>query len=142
MIIRKANISDLKQIINIFIKENSKKPYYEKWSTKSALIKINNYFKNDKINVIIVENKLAGFIIYNEVLTSKGKNLWVHELFIDSNFQNKGLGTALMNNLAKTYSKKISSINLLANRNASAYNFYKKLKYKELDESAFMYKKL
>ena len=141
--IRKARKKDLKDISNIFRKETSKKPYFQKWTQKTAVEKINEFFKRDDIYLILIEEEIIGFIILKLSVGETGKSAFVDELWLKSGHQGKGIGTTLMRYIEDTYKDKgIKSISLISDIRSNAFCFYKKLKYKPYNDFVLMSKKL
>jgi len=141
MKIRKATKKDFKEISEILIKESSKKPYNEKYTVKIALKETINLSKNE-LYVATNEKEVIGFIASN-ITSDDKKKAYIGELWLKPNYQKKGIGKILVKFIEDKYKKKgIKIIRLVAKRNAGAFRFYKKLKYKEHKELVFMEKKL
>lgn len=141
MKIRKATKRDFKEIAEILIKESSKKPYNEKYTVKIALKEITNLSKNE-LYVAVNEKEIIGFIASN-ITSDDKKKAYVGELWIKPNYQKEGIGKAFVKFIEDKYKKKgVKIIRLVAKRNAGAFKFYKKLKYKEHKELVFMEKML
>jgi len=141
MKIRKATKKDFKEIVDILIKESSKKPYNEKYTVKIALKEIINLSKNE-LYVSVNKKEIIGFIASN-ITSDDKKKAYISELWLKPNYQKKGIGKALVKFIENKYKKKgINIIRLVAKRNAGAFKFYKKLKYKEHRTLVFMEKKI
>jgi|TARA_Y100000294_G_C8446766_1_gene293040 ribosomal protein S18 acetylase RimI-like enzyme len=141
MKIRKARKEDFKEIAEILIKESSKKPYDEKYNLKRALKEIIKFSK-DELYVAINKKEITGFIASSITLDNKQK-AYVNELWLKSIYQGKGIGKVLVKFIEEKYKKKgVNTIRLVAKRNAKAFDFYKKIKYKEYRELVFMEKRL
>jgi len=141
MKIRKAKKEDFKEIAEILIKESSKKPYNDKYTLKTALKEINKFAKND-LYVSTNEKEIIGFIASN-ITSDNKKKAYVNELWLKPVYQGKGIGKSLIKFIEEKYKKKgVKIMRLVAKRNAKAFGFYKKIKYKEYRELVFMEKKL
>jgi len=141
MKIRKARKKDLKEIAKIFREESAKKPYNTKYSLASALKGVLEMFECD-LYVAMDEKKIAGFVASHIIRSTKMK-AYIDELWIKDNYQGSGIGKMLMGFIENTYARKgLRGILLVARKKAGAYNFYKKLKYREPGEMVFMEKKL
>jgi len=141
--IRKATPKDLKKVSEIFRVEYAKKPYYERWNEKTALRRIKTYYKELKIHVAEVEKEIVGLIIFSEYLWDNGMRGFVEEFVVDSKFQGKGIGKALLKSVEKIYKKKgYKSIALIASTKAKAYNIYRKKGYKQEKQFVYMKKRL
>lgn len=142
MKIRKATKKDFKEIFKLMQKEYLKH-YKEKWSEKNALKTISYYSKIGKIFVAEIDKKVVGFIIIREEYYNEGKRMMVEEFVVNGNYQGKGIGKQLMT-FVEDYCKKnkIISIWLITNKKAAAFQFYKKIGYKLLDDTAYFEKVL
>ena len=141
MKIRQALKTDLKDIAKILMNESSKKPYNEKYNFKGALREITGMFKQE-IYVAVNEKEIIGFIASN-INQSNRKKAYIGELWLKPSHQRKGIGKALLGFIERKYKNKgVKFIRLVAQRNAEAFNFYKKVKYKEYKSLVFMEKKL
>lgn len=140
--IRKANKKDLIEMAEIFRIESSKKPYDQKWTKKTALEKVKKCLKEQDVFVTIVEDKIVGFITSYREPDNKNK-AYVDEFWISKEFQGRGIGRKVMQFVEKFYKAKgVEMIHLVAGRKAGAYRFYRKLNYKESEESVFLEKVL
>lgn len=143
MIIQKATKKDLKDIAEIFRIEGSKPPYNRKRTLKKVLGMIKEDFISSDVYIAIIDNKTIGFLIAKRDSGIK-KKLWINELWILKEYQGKGLGKKIMNEIEKIYKKRgIKEFELAADtRKGGAFGFYKKLNYR-LDKSiVFMNKKI
>ena len=143
MKIRKATKKDLKGIGKLIIEEFNKPPYHDGWTAKSAQKTLNNYF-NIGYGLIAVENKeIVGAVIIRDDPYAKGLYIVIEELIVKSNVQGKGIGKKLIKEVEKiAKKKKAHSIYLYTHRKSGAFNFYKKLGYKESKGMATMGKVL
>ncbi len=141
MKIRKATKKDLKEIAEIFRIETAKKPYFQDWTKKTAFDKISNSLKEEEMYVIMVDNKLVGFVTLKP--DNKNKEVYVDELWLKLDYQGKGLGKALINFIEKEARKEgMKKIILMANQKAGAVKFYEKLNYKEKHRFVYFVKEL
>ena len=142
MKIRKAKKSELKETSELFKAESAKKPYFQKWTNENALKKINDLSKKGDI-YIVIEKKIIGIIVLEISVGSLGKNAYVHEFWLKSDYQGKGLGKKFMKFIENKYKKKgVQLISLTSNKTSKAFGFYKKLKYKPDNKYILMEKKL
>jgi len=141
MKIRKSTKKDFKEIAEILMEESSKKPYNEKYTLKIAIREIRN-FSQDELYVATTEKRIIGFIA-TQVTSETEKRAYIQELWLRLDYQGKGIGKNLVEFIEKMYKKKgIKIIRLTAKKNARAFNFYKKIKYKEIKDLIYMEKKL
>jgi ribosomal protein S18 acetylase RimI-like enzyme len=140
--IRKSIKKDLKEISEIFRIESAKKPYFQKWTKKTAFEKINEFFNKDDLFIAIKDNKIVGFVI-SYIEDDNKKKAYADELWLRQDYQGKGIGSSLMKFIENMYKNKgVEIIQLIAKKQAGAFKFYKKLKYKESDENVFLVKRL
>jgi ribosomal protein S18 acetylase RimI-like enzyme len=141
MKIRKAKKEDFKEMAKIMLVESSKKPYNEKSTLGRDISAVKKLAKNE-LYVAVNEKEIMGFIAAN-IISKKEKKAYIDELWLKPIYQMKGVGKALVKFIEDTYKKKgIRIIRILVKRNAGAFNFYKKMKYKEYKELVFIEKKL
>lgn len=141
MKIRKATKKDLNEIAKILMKESAKPPYNEKYNMKIALREVNNFSKNE---LYIAENEknILGFIA-SSITADDKKKAYINELWLKVEFQGKGIGKSLVKFIEDFYKKKgVKIIRLVSKRSSKAFEFYKKIKYKEYKELVFMEKKI
>ena len=141
MKIRKAKKEDFKQIADIVIKESSKKPYNEKCKLKIVLKEIAAFSKYD-LYVAVNGREIMGFIA-SKIIENNNKKAYIDELWLKSIYQGKGVGKMLVKFIEERYKKKgVKIIRLVTRRDAKAFSFYKKIKYKEYKKLIFMEKKI
>lgn len=90
-----------------------------------------------------VRREVVGLIVFVLVNNKNGKRAYMDELWVKSNYQGKGIGKELVmffENFCKE--KRAGVVDLIAHREANAYEFYKKQGYSESDEFVFMSKNL
>ena len=140
MKVRKAKLTDLKEIVEILITEASKSPYNEKFTPGSAKKDVLEFFRHD-LYVVIDGKKIIGFIA-SHIVSSDKKKVYIDELWIKHDYQGRGAGKMLVKFIENMYKKKgLSTIRLTTKKKAKAYGFYNKLKYKDAD-LVYMEKKL
>ena len=141
MKIRRATKKDFKEIAEILIKESSKKPYNEKYNLKIALKEISGFSKSE-LYLAVNEKEIVGFIA-SSITPDNKKKAYINELWLRPIYQGKGIGKSLVRFIEEKYKKKgVKTIRLVSKKNAKAFGFYKKIKYKEYKEMVFMEKKL
>ena len=114
--IEKFNKKDIDAVMQIWKKENIKAHYFiskEYWENNYEYVK--KVLPDSEIYVYTNKNKIEGFIGIN--------NNYIEGLFIDTNSQNKGIGTTLLNKVKRE--KKRLTLNVYK-KNKKAINFYKK----------------
>jgi len=132
MKIRRARQRDLKRISEIFRKEFAKKPYNERWTEKTALKRITNYFKDNYFFVLEEDKIIAGFLIGEIYLWDKGMKGGLSEVIVLSEYQGKGYGKKLISYFENFLKQnKIKKIQLMSVKSSKAFKVYNKLGYKE-----------
>ncbi|HJX50554.1 MAG TPA: GNAT family N-acetyltransferase [Candidatus Nanoarchaeia archaeon] len=131
--IRKFKRTDINRLVEIFRQEYKKKPYNEKWKKESAKSYIGG--KSRYFFVAIEGKAIVGFIQGNLYPWHDGLRGHINEIVVDSKYQRKGIGKALIKFIIKQFKKKkANTIALSAKRKANAFKFYKKLNFKDEGE--------
>ena len=140
MKIRKATKKDIKEIVDLFIEESSKKPYNEKWAKGKALKEVKEFLE-DELYVAVIEKKIIGFIASN-INNDDRKKAYIRELWLRPEHYRKGIGRQLVKLIEGLYKKKgVKLIRLVTKKKAQAFKFYKKIKYNQSKELVFMERK-
>ena len=143
MKIRKATKKDFKEIANLMNEEFSKPPFNEKSNLKDILKSIRFFHKIGTIKIAIKDEKMVGVIVFKQEQYWEGLSILIEDLVVRKDFQKKGIGKLLINDLEKdAKKKKISAIYFLTHKKASAIKFYKKLGYKLRPNTVFFRKVL
>ena len=143
MKIRKSTKKDLKEISNLMNEEFSKPPFNEKSNLKDILKSIRFFHKIGTIKIAIENKEIVGVIVFKQEQYWEGPSILIEDLAIRKNFQRKGIGKLLINDLEKdAKKKKISAIYFLTRKKSSAIKFYKKLGYKLRPNTVFFRKVL
>ncbi len=132
-IIRKAKISDMKEVLSM-IKElaNYEKAEVEVHLSLEKLIK--DGFGDQKLyEALVVETKgkLCGYAIYyNAYSTWKGRAFYLEDIFVRKEFRNKGIGEKLFKQVIKiAIKRKAKRVDWqILKWNSPAINFYKKMR--------------
>ncbi len=141
MQIRKTEKEDLPRLAKIFRIEKAKKPYSQRLTNKEALDKIKNSLRAKKVYTLEVNGRAEGFFICE--VRKKKKQIYLDELWISKKNQGKGYGKSIMKFIEKDCRKRgFKEITLVADRNANASEFYKKIGYKVKNEWLYMIKRI
>ena len=142
MKIRKVTKKDFEYMAKLIVKEFAKPPYNDKWTKKEAIDSIKSDLSKGESYVAEEGNKIAGFIVVTKQISGK-TYLFIENLVVDENYQRRGIGKKLVEEIERRYIKKRDVvISLSVNKKSMAYKFYKKLKYKENKNNINMSKKL
>lgn len=113
--IREFEDNDIDNIMQIWKSENIKAHNFiskEHWENNYEYVK--NILPNAKIYVFIVKEKIVGFVGVN--------NNYIEGIFVDTNNQSNGIGTALLNKVKERRNNLTLSV---YKKNTNAINFYK-----------------
>jgi len=139
--IRKAKKKDWVSIAKIFLRESTKAPYNQKWTDKTAFDKFKDGLKNQDVFVVEIDSKIIGFVIIST--TSDKEKRFLDEFWIKKEHQGQGFGKEIMKFVERFYkSNGVKKLELVADRRANAFKFYKKLGYKENNDLVFMNKRI
>lgn len=144
--IRRAKTEDIEEILSLLKIVN--KVHYDlyptifKLETKYGIDELKNIICDDnkKIFVYVEDNKVLGYLftvhkeIKNDRLLCDTKELYIDDLCVDLNSQNKGIGHKLFE-YVKEYAKEnnYNKITLnVWNLNVSAFNFYENIGFKKI----------
>lgn len=114
--IRKFEKNDINDVLQIWKSENIKAHNFisrEYWENNYSFVK--EALPNAEIYVYITKEKIIGFIGLN--------NNYIEGIFVDTNHQCNGVGTALLNKVKENKNKLTLSVYM---KNTDAVNFYKK----------------
>ena len=104
--LKQTKKQDLPILSEIYRIEFSKPPYNESWTFKKAINQMNNFFKNDDVYTIFVDNEIAGFIVVNPNFMCPGEVAFGEEMAVREDLQNKGIGTFVLKEMFKVYKQK------------------------------------
>jgi len=143
MIIRKASRKDFEEISEIIKEEYGKRPYNERWTISNAVKTLDYYSNWGRIYVAEIDKKIVGFMVIHKEFYNHGPKLHIKEIAVNSRFQGKGVGKALMEK-AEEFAKNhnIKTIYLFTSSDAKAFEFYKKIGYSHSKKTVFLDKEL
>ena len=129
-----ATKNDLKKIIEIYYENSIKPPYNNKWTLKTATLKIHLSFKNtDHIFVAKLGKEVIGFLIAMKYYWWDGWRIYIDEISVSERYQNRGIGKLLLDKIESIAKAKNNPIiTLYSDNNAKqATKFYDKYGYKK-----------
>jgi len=142
MIIRKANLKDIKEIAKLMLDEFKRPPFNERASLNSVLKSLNFYFKIGKIYVAVIEKEITGVVVFKIEQYWEGPVIIIEDLAVKERYKKQGLGKLLMNKVEDYADKnKIKGIYFKTNKKSPAVKFYQKHGYKIRKDIVFMEKK-
>ncbi|MBS3082164.1 GNAT family N-acetyltransferase [Candidatus Pacearchaeota archaeon] len=137
--IRKIEEKDYDRIAILIIQEFSKSPYNDKWTKKEALGSIKSDLKKGQGFVALENNQVVGFILFTKEKIDK-TYIFIENLVVDEKYQKKGIGRKLVQEVENKIKEGI--LTLSVNKKSKAYNFYKKMRFKENKINVNMSKRL
>ncbi len=143
MKIQKAKKKQLREIAELMLKEFAKPPYSQKESIEEVIKSLKFYFKLGEIYIYVKNKEILGVILIKKELYWEGPTILIEEFVVKKNSQNYGIGTKLIKFVEDKYIKKgYTQFKLMTNRKTSAFDFYKKRKYKLDKDMVSMTKKI
>ena len=127
MIIRECQFANLADCANLLKQAYSKPPYNEKWDIDNAFSYLKRFWNIEPQScfVALESDSLIGDIFAYSYPWHNERLYYIQELFVKLNHRRKGIARELLNSLCYT-GKKIN-VWLVANENAEATSFYKKV---------------
>ena len=127
------NKSEISKVLDLYIKVFAESPYNEIWSRESAYEDLAESFESGREYCLYAEEKgsIVGLVFCRQHTGYDGFHLIIEDMAIDKKYRSRGVGTAMIKRLEELAREKhIASIDLLANIQAKASDFWKKLGYK------------
>ena len=144
IIFRKITLEDQGEIVDLFINLYKNEPWNETWDKNIAQNKIDDFLNSnitENYCVTDMDNKIIGVLLGRRQYYIDGKELYVDEFFVDTNYQNQGIGKKFMEFIEEEMKQKeYSCIILLTEKSFPSEYFYSKIGFKTKDETIFMYK--
>ena len=142
--VEEISIDHKNEVKEIFLDVFTKEPWNDRWDEETQ---INNYLDDlmDNKNSLSIgffkDNKMIGISLGYIFHWWKGDEYYIKEFGIQSDSQNMGYGSIFLQELGEfLLAKGIRAISLTTDRNISAYNFYKKNGFIDLDDTIFLAK--
>ena len=136
--------NDLIKCTETFIKVFNDEPWNDEWTfPKAQKYLLDFYNAPGFLGVIALDNKeVIGFIFGVQRTWWSGNEFYIHEMCVESQHQNKGIGKSLLDHLIKLLGNDISNITLLTDRGIPAEDFYKKNGFEEIERLIFLSKNI
>lgn len=137
---KKFTENDLVKCTKTFIEIFNDHPWNDKWTVERAEHYLSDYYHTPGFTGVLAleENEIVGFIYGVSKVWWDGNEFYIHEMGVKRNFQNKGIGKALLNHLIKELdSSDINNFALLTDRGVPAEEFYKRNGFKEIERLVF-----
>lgn len=130
--LKKTKQEDFSKLAKICVEEFSKQPYNEPWTTQKALKKLEIFSRYCDIWNVLYEKGIIGFIIVNPNQWCPGEIAFGEEMAINSQYQNKGIGTEVLKEITAIYKNKgFSKFMGITNTNSKNFYIHQKLGFKE-----------
>jgi len=102
------------------------------WDVEEELALFQNAWQSQNISLIIVEKKRAGMFILEE----HDNHLWLAEIQITAQYQNRGVGTEVIQQLIAKARKQNTSLRLrVLHANHRAYQLYLRMGFQCVDKA-------
>lgn len=143
--IRKMEMKDIDACADILCSVYNNELWQCRWTVDTAKAYLTDYFKTEKFVGFIIENNnnICGAIFCHEKIWWNNSEIFIDEMFIKPQIQNKGYGTQLIK-AVEGYVKEhnLAGITLSTNRYTPAPKFYKKNGFCCAEHVMFMYKEI
>jgi len=136
--------NDLIKCTETFIKVFNDEPWNDEWTFTNAQKYLLDFYNTPGfLGILAIENKeVIGFIFGVHRTWWSGNEFYIHEMCVESQRQNRGIGKSLLDYLIKSLGNKISNITLLTDRGIPAEEFYKKNGFEEIERLIFLSKNI
>jgi len=136
--------NDLIKCTETFIKVFNDDPWNDEWKFPKAQKYLLDFCRTPGfLGILAIENKeVIGFIFGVNRTWWSGNEFYIHEMCVESQRQNSGIGKSLLDYLIKSPGNNISNITLLTDRGIPAEAFYKKNGFEEIERRVFLSKNI
>ena len=143
--IKKFTNGDLQKCCELFIDVFNGSPWNDAWINETAYTYLQELTDNKRFfGYTLWDNGLMiGATFCHMKNHYKGDEIFIDEMFISPDFQRKGYGMKLMNEI-ETFAKANSciSITCLTGKGKPAFEFYEKFGCKHMEHLVFMHKRM
>lgn len=143
--IRKMIVSDIDSCAEILCDVYNNEMWQCRWDVDTSKAYLNDYFEANKFVgfTLEIDGKVCGAMFCHEKIWWNNSEIFVDEMFVHPDFQQKGYGSELII-AAEQYVKehKLAGFTLSTNRYAPAPQFYKKNGFVDCDHVLFMGKEV
>lgn len=125
--------SEIKKVIELFIKVFSETPYNEKWKQESVLKRLNDIYERGKGYCVYLEQegKPVGFAFGYKQEWDDGTHIMLEDVGVHPDYRRHAVASTMLQDIERTARQEnITSIDLLADQRAKALLFWKKQGYK------------
>lgn len=143
--IRKMTLSDINSCAEILCYVYNNEMWQCRWSFDTSRAYLIDYFEANQFVgfTLEIDGKVCGAMFCHEKIWWNNSELFIDEMFVHPDLQQKGYGSELIN-AAEEYVKehKLAGFTLSTNRYAPAPQFYKKNGFVDCDHILFMGKEV
>ncbi|ETP70386.1 GNAT family N-acetyltransferase [Planomicrobium chinense] len=133
--------SDLLRCTDVFIEVFNREPWNDEWEPEKAKQYLLDFYHTPGFLGLVAQEgeEVIGFLFGVHRVWWSGDEFFVHEMCVNSNLQNKGIGKALMDRLLEELeARSITHLSLLTDRGIPAEVFYKKNGFTEVERLVFL----
>ena len=145
MTVRAINKEDIAEVAEIYMSAYNKIPWNYNWRLEDAIIYLKEYFDCPQfVGFVLMEgNEVAAALFAHKKTWWTGNQLFIDELFVNSEKQGLGYGRVLMQHAEKYCSQNdLKMITLMTNKFMPALKYYESIEYMKVDPYVFMFKQL
>lgn len=141
MEIRKLTEEDLSSAADILMAVYNNELWMCRWEKEKAVAYLKDFFDHKKfVGYVAMENeKVIAALFAHEKIWWNNDEVFIEEMFVLPEYQQKGIGTKLISEVMKYVDeKKLAGITLSTNKYAPAPLFYKKNGFIDCEHVLFM----
>ena len=145
MNIRKMSKSDIPPCAEIMCSVYNNELWQCRWTIGTAEEYLNDFFDMKKFfGFVLLENEqITGGIFAHEKVWWNNSEVFIEEMFIHPDFQRKGYGSLLLDEIEKYVKEnKLAGVTLSTNKYAPAPLFYRKNGFTDCEHVIFMAKEI
>ena len=138
-------MNDLQKCSDLYVRVFNSEPWNDEWTSETAHTRLLELSENKRFlgYTLWESDELIGAVFCYEKTFFKGNEIFIEEMWISPNYQHKGHGKILIDEVEK-YAKEngFTSVVLITGKDKPAFNFYKKYEYNHLEFLACMHKRI
>ena len=136
--VRLLEEKEIPQLAEVFMRSFNASAFEEKWTQETAEVFLNHFFKKqpDLFFVAVADSKIVGGAVTEITPYWFGNMMEKSELFVDPDFQNKGVSKKLLQTLLSESIKKYQATvfsGITTTKAEFPLSWYKKIGMKETD---------
>jgi len=142
--IKPFSMSDLQNCCELYVRTFNGEPWYDHWTVETAYDRLLELAENKRFlgYTLWNDDELIGAVFCFLKTYYNGSEIFVEELWVSSDYQRKGYGMKLMDEVEKYATENgITSVTLFTGKNKPSFDFYEKRGYNHLENLAYMHKR-